>query len=584
MPWKGSGARQAVPCPHMRRIPWTLWRAYTTELARLLTLTAGVLVTVIAFAGAVKPISDGLLQAGDTLTFIALAVPPMLAYALPFAGGFAATLVYHRIAGDLEAVAAYAGGVSHRALLAPALVVALTCTGGLIVLNEQVIPGFLREMQRLITVDVARLIAQQVSRGQTVSLKDIMIHADGVRSVPPEPGSGVIDQLLLTGVGAITLRDGVPTSEVTAARAKVWLLPASPDAEAPSREDEGQTMLVAQLEEVVAVREGEGMLTGAESRVARVVPNTFRDNVKFLTWRELAAIRQTPEKLNWVDPKRKALAVLLARKAALEWIAASLRDQGRVDLADDRGHAVTVRARDLRREGSVLVFVPPPGGSVLVSYVRVVTGADGRETLHRRVATGASVRLESDAAAELVERRVSVKLSIERARERDDTTGESLGPERAVIPVGRVAPPAGVLPDYLAMPARDLLAAAQPWLDRPTPDREVRERVAGAQGLEGALRRLDHDVMAKRHERTALAASCLVMVLCGAVTALKLASRMPLTVYLFSFFPALAAMVTISGGQQVTVKQGVPGLYLMWSGVVALAIYTLVIFVRLRRH
>lgn len=571
----------------MPHLPWTLWRAYTLELTRLLGVTAGVLVTVIAFAGAVKPISDGLLQAGDTVKFITLAIPPMLAYALPFAGGFAATLTYHRIASDLEAVAAFAGGLSHRVLLAPALALGLLCSCGLMVLNEQVIPGFLREMQRLVTVDVARLIAQQVSRGQTVSLKDIMIHADGVRSVPPEPGSGVIDQLLLTGVGAITLRDGVPTAEVTAASAKVWLLPAPPDAEPDllSRDDEGQTMLVAQLEDVVAVREGEGLVTSAESRVARVVPNTFRDNVKFLTWRELATIRETPERLNWIDPKRKALALMLARKAALEWMASSLRAEGRVELVGERGHAVVVRARDLRRDGARYVFVPPARGAVLVTYTRVVRGGAGEgEATHRRIASGQNVFLEVDPTAEAVERRISFRVTVEQARERDELSGEAIGPERAVLPLGRMSVPDSSAPAYLTMPARDLLAAAQPWLDRPAPDRDIHDRVNGPNGLAGALRRLDHDVLAKRHERLALAASCLVMVLCGAVTALKFAARLPLTVYLASFFPALAAMVTISGGQQVTVKQGVPGLFLMWSGVVLLGIYTLVVFVRLRKH
>lgn len=570
----------------MPRLPWTLWRAYTLELARLIVVTAGVLVTVIAFAGAVKPISDGLLQAGDTIRFIALAIPPMLAYALPFAGGFAATLVYHRVSTDLEAVAAYAGGVSHRVLLAPALAVALMCSCGLVALNEQVIPGFLREMQRLITVDVARLIAQQVSRGQTVSLKDIMIHADSVRSVPPEPGSGVIDQLLLTGVGAITLKDGVPTAEVTAATAKVWLIPAIPeiDADLLSRDDEGQTMLVAQLEDVVAVREGEGLVTSAESRVARVVPNTFRDNVKFLTWRELAAIRGTPERLNWIDPKRKALAILLTRKDTLEWVAASLREAGVVSFTDERGNPVSVRARDLRRDGERLIFVPQPGGAAIVSYTRVTSGGASGEARQRRIASGSLAAIEIDATVEQLERRASLRITLENARERDEQTSDVLGPVRVVLPIGRVYAPDAASRPYLTMPARDLLIAAQPWLDRPTPDREVRERVQGSNGLAPALRRLDHDVMAKRHERMALAASCLVMVLCGAVTALKFAAKMPLTVYLFSFFPALACMVTISGGQQVTVKQGVPGLYLMWSGVAGLAIYTLIVFFKLRKH
>jgi hypothetical protein len=174
----------------MLRPPRTLWRLYLMDLLRLVALAAGVLVTVIAFAGAVKPISDGVLDAADAVKYILLAIPPMLAYALPFAGGFASTLVYHRMATDLEATAAYASGVSHRSLLAPALGLALTCAACLVALNEQVIPRFLERMQRLVTTDVGRLIAQRVERGEGVAFKGVMLHADHVQRVAPRAGHG----------------------------------------------------------------------------------------------------------------------------------------------------------------------------------------------------------------------------------------------------------------------------------------------------------------------------------------------------------------------------------------------------------
>jgi hypothetical protein len=81
-----------------------------------------------------------------------------------------------------------------------------------------------------------------------------------------------------------------------------------------------------------------------------------------------------------------------------------------------------------------------------------------------------------------------------------------------------------------------------------------------------------------------MALSCAVMILTGAVTALLFSRKLPLTVYLWTFLPALATIVTISGGQQLVHQIGPAGLTLMWSGVAALGLYTFIVFLKLARH
>jgi len=104
----------------------------------------------------------------------------------------------------------------------------------------------------------------------------------------------------------------------------------------------------------------------------------------------------------------------------------------------------------------------------------------------------------------------------------------------------------------------------------------------------GALReRIDdllREVLSKRHERNAMAVACLVMVVLGAVMAMRLRESLPLTIYLWAFFPALGAVLTVSAGQQLTHEHGVPGLFLLWGGIAALGAYTLVELSRLSRH
>jgi drug/metabolite transporter (DMT)-like permease len=98
------------------------------------------------------------------------------------------------------------------------------------------------------------------------------------------------------------------------------------------------------------------------------------------------------------------------------------------------------------------------------------------------------------------------------------------------------------------------------------------------------LGQLQRVILSQQNERLAMAVSCAVMVLTGAMTALLLSRRLPLTVYLWTFFPAIASMVTISGGQQATSAQGPAGLLLMWSGVAGLGLYSLIVFRILAKH
>ena len=94
------------------RVPWTLWVSMSVELGRLVLLTTAVLVAVIAFALSIKPLASGQLGPAEAVRFMAMAMPPMLAYALPFASCFGATLAYHRMVQDRDP-GGHAGGLSH---------------------------------------------------------------------------------------------------------------------------------------------------------------------------------------------------------------------------------------------------------------------------------------------------------------------------------------------------------------------------------------------------------------------------------------------------------------------------------------
>jgi lipopolysaccharide export LptBFGC system permease protein LptF len=558
----------------MRRPPITLWLAAFRDLARLAALTTGVLVIVTAIGAVFQPLSAGLLRAADVVTFVAFACVPMLAYALPFAAGFASTLTYHRIAADNEALAAHAGGISHRAILAPALAMGLLLAGTLLLLNEEVIPRFLERMQRMITVDVSNILVQEIERGKAATVGRSIIFADRAERVRPEPGSGVLQQVEFRGFAVLQLdATDNPAQELTAARATMFLMPAvepAPDAGS----DSAQSLAIVQLEDALGA-DAQGIVgVRQDTTLVFRVPNVFRDKPKFLTGTRLRALRTRPENLNWIDARRRALASTMAADALLEEIERSLSEQQLVALTDPASGPVTIRASGIDRVGDTLRFRPvSPLSAVDVAYAR--PGSNGPVPMRA---------LAQDAALVIPAQANPSGTTLAHLELRDVRTAESSPdqdfsrvPDRSLL----------VLPDL--RPARDTGAAFRSrssieLIESPqAPDASQATNDARV-ALEKAVREVRLDVLAKVHERASMAASCLVMVLTGAVTALRFSARMPLTIYLWTFLPALACIATISGGQQLARQSGTPGLLLLWSGVGALLIYTLIMYRSLARH
>ena len=101
-------------------MPWRFYRYMLVDVLRQFAITAVILVVVIAFGATIKPLSNGgLLTGWDTLKYLALAIVPMLQFALPFAAAFAATICLHRMAQDNEIIAMSVSGQSYTKLLAP---------------------------------------------------------------------------------------------------------------------------------------------------------------------------------------------------------------------------------------------------------------------------------------------------------------------------------------------------------------------------------------------------------------------------------------------------------------------------------
>lgn len=553
--------------------PRTLWRFLFADVGKVALLTAGVLVVMMAFAAAVKPLADGKLEADQALKFMALALAPMLQFALPFAAGFGATLAYHRFAAENEAVAAHAGGVSHRALLAPALAIGLGFALLLAWLTHEAIPSYLRSMQRMVVQDVGRMITTSIENGRALRLPGgLIVHADSVARPPRDPASRAQDHLALSGVVAVRVdADGKVESEATARRAGVWLFS---DAPTDERAIGGGTVVVRLIDASGALTgEAQGRSRDTEFRLN--VPDSFRDDPKFYSWRGLLALRDNPDRISGVDARRRALSLALTTAALEREALASVRADGRLALADAEGQTLTVRVADMTREGDRWRLTPAREGKPIDLAWRL-----SGDRARMQSAARATLEVETPDALEapgggapLISLELEDVATLDTASEVGSPTvrtRQRVGPFRLI---GAPAPEPGTAPESSAAL---LERAARAPAD---------DRVSLAAGrLRDEIDDLRREILSKEHERLAASASCVVMTLLGAVVALRRREGRPLVVYIWAFFPSLLALISIAGGQSLTHNEGAPGLLLLWGGVAALGVATLVEFVALRRR
>lgn len=571
------------------RIPRTIWITTLADLWRLLLLTTLVIVTVLAFVASVKPLSDGKLEAEDAVRFMLLAMLPMLAYALPFSGAFAATLTYYRLANDNELIAARASGVSLRMLLVPAMVTGLALGVALEGLNEFVIPKFLRNMERLVTVDAARLLAGSISRGQPFERDRTLIYADDVQRVEPEPGTGATDKLILSRLLYVEKDSaGNIVSEATATRAGVWVYPATEDRTTGRASSDVYIRLINPIGSRTKVRPGQSAVLheSDSSEFSLTVPSLFKDNPKFATFFELRELRTNPERMSKVDVRRRDLALMIGERRLMQAVASDLALDRSLTLTRPDGETIVLRAAELRetapREWSLL---PAKAGQAIEAEIVRRASRTGEAGVTTRY-SAESGTLSPLPREERADRRLALKLELKNARAMSGpSTKAAAGADGK--PVGVAEFPRYVRGDltYPTSTVDDLLKLSSAELIKASEAGDVAVLTKGpAADLAFVLRDLSRDITSKQNERLGLAAATAIMIVLGAVSAVSMHARLPLQVYLAAFFPALASVVTVAGGQTLNRSIGWPGLILLWSGVAVLAAYTLHLYLKVARR
>lgn len=565
-------------------MPWTLYRYILADLLKLLVLVAVVMVGLISFVAAIKPMSEGLLSAASLLKFIGFTSPTMLGFALPFAGAFASTLVFLRMASDNEIVACMASGMSYLSVLLPVAVLGLAMTMGMFLLSNFVLPSFYRAAEETVEADLMTMLVAQLNSNQPFTrFPGAVLYADSaerrpVSSVEVADDTGgererphLIDVIQLRGVVLAQMNEqGRMRSDVTAPTAQVRVF----------RDQTNRSWAMITLPEVLYYNPVRGELGYARrpDTWPLELPSPFQDRPKFFSWPELRRVDRDPERFRPVRRLKRELAEAIATQQLHHRLQGALgpghdrADHHLTLLGPREGERFTFTAPSMRREREATVLASASGEPATVVY-----RAPGRPD-RRMEAARLVMRVEPPRAGH----EPTVQTELEDVRIYD--------PRLPVSPVERSA---------LTLPrmrwSEPLLTSELLGMEL-SAMRELAQEAHydGAASVQRALRQLEEEllelgraIVARLHFRAAVATACLMALLLGAVLSMHLRGKLPLVVCFWSFLSAIMTLILISVGENMVSDEDFTpyvGLGVLWSGNVAMAVGAAWVYCLLARN
>lgn len=549
-------------------MPWLLYRMMLVDLLRVIGLTAGVLVTVIAFGATIKPLTnDTLLEASQILKYLLAVIVPMLQFALPFAAGFGATLALHRMTGDNEVQAMAVSGLSYRRIIMPVIALGLALLAFMVVLTQEVIPRFWSLIEQMIAHDATRMFQASIKRGEPFTMGDMQIFADEmIVEYSPEGAAGPETRMKLLRVAAAEMDgEGRVITDVTANNAIVDIY----------RRD-GSTILKLAMYDTVAYKSTTGDLQrfdAIEPSRAIIMPGVLEDEPKAMSRGELLRLRAHPDEFAQVIEARQELADTLRETEARQKLDSELRAHGQVELlAAPVPGAVAALNRRYTVKATGLV-----GGQFVTRDARRIeieqSEGDDRKILRRYITDTATLTPSPGAnlgmpAFDLVIGPTEVY----------DLRGGGAVNERERLAFSSLTVAGVSTDDLLRLDSPALLERAEALRG------DSKELRLKRFFLTDEIDQLQREITSRLLNRYALSVTAPLLLLLGALLAMWLRGVLPLSIYLLAFLPSVLDLIAISAGEQMMRDGRAFGPVIMWSGNAMMLAFILFAYFRLSRH
>ncbi|MBT4523713.1 MAG: LptF/LptG family permease [Phycisphaerae bacterium] len=530
-------------------MPWRFYRYMLTDVLRQFITTGLILVIVIAFGAAIKPLSSGNLISGwDTFRYLTLAMIPMLQFAIPFAGAFAVTISLHRMAQDNEFIAMSVSGQSYIRLLAPMVAFGLALTISVVILTQSIIPTFIGKMADAMSTDLPRLMTNSIKQHTPFVQGDLMIWAEDIYlDTNNDDERMALEQVAVARMS----KDG---------RAKMYLTASA--AIIDVQRVDNQTSMYVGTRNATQWTRGEGnagILRGArEGRLTQAIElqSISKKRLSSLTLGELIKLRTQPAKYPKVENSISGLRSNIKRREFLD----SLQEQFEVT---NQIECVTVPGgrRFIIQANAILNgrFIPP----ITIESIRA-TGESS--TLVPKSATFLVDQLETGEVEAVTLQLKDVIVGFGKVGE--NVRGELVIPSLQVVDVA-----IGKMDDSSYT---ELLAIADA--------RDEKDVAKAATALRMSIISMNDNITGRIGQRWAVSIFPMLVILLGSLLAVRYPQVMPLGVYAKVFVPAVVGLLLIfSGGQMVRGGEYFSGFTLMWIGNIGLVVFIIFHWNRLRQ-
>lgn len=592
-----------------RTIFWYLLK----DLLRVFVLTAVALAGIMSFCGLLRPLTEHGLDAIQVVKMLAYFLPAMSTYSLPVAALFATSMVYGRLAADNELTACRASGISYTIIGLPALVLGLTVALLTLMLLSYVVPVTTLAVQEVIYSNVARLIADKISRNHQIRFgapPGVTVFAESAQVQNPEaPALPVVagnvgrssddsspstepavslptDQVVsLIGPTIVTFGPPDPANDQLRGPKEIFMAEqATVYVVRDPRDESGGTMNAW-----VRLRNGTrfpGELTGdAQLGIDStwlnpiLIPSPIPESVKFMDVRELSRMAADPgrsERIRDVIEKR-----FIPRDEQYQYLSDLLAD------LNGPTQTCTLRTGDPLFETYILSRIGSPPGEITPEDDLLVGSAAGAAPAQLRLLRLRNGKQSLDARA----RQVRIRAHPE--------------PDQGVLTVSIDMYDAMTQADVQPTPRADFVQSLQVAMppDVARIGRRTLSDYNGSPNLNWADRNLirreqivvNNAIVDELHSRASFAVSCLILVIVGSALGVMFRSGNFLNAFAVSFLPALLSITLVVAGQRTAdhVAYNVMdhfhnplslGLCLIWSGnAIDLSLATALIW-KLQRH
>jgi lipopolysaccharide export LptBFGC system permease protein LptF len=541
---------------------FTLHKYIFREVLKVFALATVALTLMMSLGSILRPVQEYGVGPRQVIDLMVYFLPITLTFVLPMAALFATTLVYGRLSNDNELDACRASGISLLPLVYPGLMLAIIVAIANLLLSFFVMPAFVHRAENSLKNDARQILFRNVQR-------------KGFYSLPPDARYRIyaddadIKRSILSGVVAAEIAEtGGIKKIITAETAKVTFNP---------HDKFNEVRITAYNTNQMGPDEGAGF-SAERLSLTTEFGSLLGDNIKFKKIDEMKKIRLDPM---FFDPVAK-----LARRVYAQFTAELLAQQINAAI-----NSKTNRTFQLHSDRQVVELT---ANSCAVSDEKRLELADNVVITERYLQSArpdrtlrcqkAFLDIEGDELAP------TLTLDIRNAKW---TSASSVEPQteqgienlltRYIIR-GLVLPAA--VTDHFK--TADILSEITPQAVSAALHAGPSDNLVKLQNqMQRKIALTLAEIRAETHSRLVFGIGCVTLIMIGIGLGIILKGGHLLTAFAASAIPALALVTCIMMGKNITKNPGattIPGICLMWAGLIVLSVMAVPMYRRLLRR